>query len=381
VSGEASSVVIDGLVKRYGSVTAVDRVSLTVGAGKTVVLLGESGCGKTSILRCVAGLEDVDGGTIRIGDELVADGRRQVPAESRRIGMVFQDYALWPHMTAVRNVAFAAQRKSVGRAARDRAGTQARELLATVGLHGLYDRLPSQLSGGQQQRVAVARAIAGDVRVLLMDEPLSALDQSQREDLRLELRGHIQRSGLACLYVTHDQQEALAMADELVVMQRGHFMERGDPTECYERPHTAFGAEFLGARNVVTGTVVESGAQGHVARVEGQDVVFTAPSGPIAVGTSVELRWRPSDILVGESASGTSTGVNRWPGRVVREVYLGGVYELALDGLGVQLRARCPYRVPVGDGTFSIAPDRVLGYARTGDTAVEEPAALAELNA
>jgi len=379
---KASNVVIDGLVKRYGSVTAVNEVSLTVGAGKTVVLLGQSGCGKTSILRCVAGLEEVDAGTIRIGDEVVADGRRQMPSESRHIGMVFQDYALWPHMSAVKNVSFAARRKGDGRISRERAAAQAKALLATVGLHGLFDRLPSQLSGGQQQRVAVARAIAGDVRVLLMDEPLSALDQSQREDLRLELRGHIQRSGLACLYVTHDQQEALAMADVLVVMHSGQIMEMGDPTACYERPRTAFGAEFLGARNVVRGTVVESGREHHVAMVADNQVTFTAPAGPLRVGSSVELRWRPADILVGSALSNAaSSNVNRWHGETIRSLYLGGVYELAVRGLGGELRGRCAERVPVGETTFSVDPERILGYAPDPQTSVDEPTPLAEVNA
>jgi iron(III) transport system ATP-binding protein len=325
-----------GLTKRFGTFTAVSNASLTLAAGKTLVLLGESGSGKTTVLRCVAGLENASSGTIRLGGAVVDDGRRQVPPEQRRIGMVFQSYALWPQMSALENVVFAGLRNRRGAAARREARAQAEQLLDTVGLKTMKDRLPSQLSGGQQQRVALARALAGDVRLLLMDEPLSALDQALREELRLGLRAQIRRSGLACLYVTHDQEEALAMADELIVMRAGVIEERGDPRAIYERPATSFGANFLGAKNLARGEVVQIGQPFSVARV-GSDLVSFSAVDPIRVGDGVELRWRREHTRLG--LAGSEGQPNQWPARVSSAVYLGHRWEVGLDCLGTLTRA------------------------------------------
>jgi iron(III) transport system ATP-binding protein len=353
----APVVEVRNLVKRFGSLAAVNNVSLTLEAGKTLVLLGESGSGKTTVLRCVAGLENASSGTILLGGAVVDDGERTVAPESRRLGMVFQSYALWPQMTAVENVQFAGIREQKGSAARAAARGQADQLLESVGLATMKDRLPSQLSGGQQQRVALARALAGDVRLLLMDEPLSALDQALREELRLGLRAQIRNSGLACLYVTHDQEEALAMADELIVMRSGVIEERGDPRAIYERPATSFGAGFLGAKNVVRGKVVKAGAPLCVAEVAGEKISFS-PVDSLAVGEEVELRWRREHMRFTESAD----PVNRWPARLTSAVYLGHRWEVGLKCLGVGMRAWNESEIS-GVVSVQVPPMLVLGYA------------------
>jgi ABC-type Fe3+/spermidine/putrescine transport system ATPase subunit len=360
------AVEIRHLVKRFkgrGSddFVAVNDVSLTVLPGQTVVLLGESGCGKTTTLRCLAGLESATNGDIRIDGVVVDDGVQQTPPESRRVGMVFQNYALWPHMSALKNVAFAGQRGFRGRKVSASSREQAADLLKTVGLSDKMGRLPGQLSGGQQQRVALARALAGDVRLLLMDEPLSALDQSLREGLRLELRTQIKRSGLACVYVTHDQQEALAMADVLVVMRAGRIEEIGDPQDIYENPRTAFGAAFLGAKNTVNAVVTRSGADFHEAEVLGDIVRFKTTGWTPSAGDHVELRWHPEhvDILLVDGDGIAKP--NCWSGIVERSVYAGYTWEVSLTALGTSWRA-WSRRQPLGQVSVSVQPEHISGY-------------------
>jgi iron(III) transport system ATP-binding protein len=360
------AVEIHNLVKRYkgrGSddFLAVNDVSLTVLPGQTVVLLGESGCGKTTTLRCLAGLEAATAGQIHIDGALVDDGRRQTPPEARRVGMVFQNYALWPHMSALKNVAFAGQREFRGRGVSASSREQAVDLLKTVGLSDKADRLPGQLSGGQQQRVALARALAGDVRLLLMDEPLSALDQSLREGLRLELRAQIKRSGLACVYVTHDQQEALAMADVLVVMRAGRIEEIGNPQDIYENPRTAFGAGFLGAKNTAKGVVRTSGTDFHDADVDGNLVRFKTTGWTPSVGDSVELRWHPEHVNIHFTENDDTTKLNRWSAVVERTVYAGHTWEVCLTALGASWRAWAQAK-PVGQISVSVQPEHISGY-------------------
>jgi iron(III) transport system ATP-binding protein len=356
---------ISRLTKSFGNFDAVKEVSLKLEAGKTLVLLGESGSGKTTVLRCVAGLERATRGTIRLGGTVVDDGTRQVPPESRRVGMVFQSYALWPQMTALENVVFAGTRDRKGAAVKREVLAQAEALLETVGLAGLKGRLPAQLSGGQQQRVALARALAGDVRLLLMDEPLSALDQALREELRLGLRAQIQRSGLACLYVTHDQEEALAMADELIVMRDGIIEEHGHPREIFERPATAFGAGFLGAKNSVLAKVIQVAQPYATARV-GADTITFSPVDQLGVGDSVELRWRREHTRLAPAAD--SRAPNQWPAQVTSAVYLGHRWEVGLNCLGVPIRAWSESEG--SDITVAhVLPQRLLGYRPRNESA------------
>lgn len=236
------------VVKRYGSATAVDRISFAIAKGELVTFLGPSGCGKTTSLRLIAGLELPSAGQVKIAGRDVS----RDPASERNVGMVFQSYALFPHMTVLDNVAYGPTIRGVAKAeARDRA----RAILDQVGLGGLEARLPSELSGGQQQRVAVARAIVQQPDVLLFDEPLSNVDAKLRRKVRAEIRDLQQRFGLTAVYVTHDQEEALAVSDRIVVMKMGQIAQIGTPAELYERPASSFVADFIGDANLIEGRV------------------------------------------------------------------------------------------------------------------------------
>jgi putative spermidine/putrescine transport system ATP-binding protein len=242
---------LDALVKRYGAQAAVDGVSLDVARGECIALLGPSGCGKTTTLRLVAGFITPDSGRILVGGRAV----ERDPPHRRQIGMVFQNYALFPHLTAAGNVAFGLEMRNSGRAERDARVTEA---LATVGLAQLADRYPARMSGGQQQRVALARALVIRPELLLLDEPLSNLDAGLRVEMREEIARLRNAAGITTLFVTHDQEEALALADRVAVMDRGRIVEAAPPDELTERPRHLFTARFLGARSVLQG-VAEAG--------------------------------------------------------------------------------------------------------------------------
>lgn len=236
------------VVKRYGTTTAVDRINFTISKGELVTFLGPSGCGKTTSLRLIAGLELPSAGQVKIAGRDVS----REPASERNVGMVFQSYALFPHMTVLDNVAYGPKIRGVAKA---KAQTTAKEILEQVGLAGLDGRLPSELSGGQQQRVAVARAIVQQPDVLLFDEPLSNVDAKLRRKVRAEIRDLQQRFGLTAVYVTHDQEEALAVSDRIVVMNMGKIAQMGTPNELYERPSSTFVADFIGDANLISGEV------------------------------------------------------------------------------------------------------------------------------
>src|SRR5262245_37148814 len=268
---------VEGLTKTFRAnkdvVTSVVGIDFKVPAGEMVTLLGPSGCGKTTTLRCVAGLEKPDEGRITIGERAVVNvaARVFVPPHQRNLGMVFQSYAIWPHMTVLENVAYALEGKRMSRAERRRL---AMEALATVKLADLADRPAPRLSGGQQQRVAIARAIVGKPQVLLFDEPLSNLDAKLRVEMRSELRRIQRQIGLSSIYVTHDQAEALAVSDWIMVMKDGRIVERGRPLDIYRYPRHVFTAQFLGTTNLIAG-IVES-----IDEVAGRLKVVTA-LGPI----------------------------------------------------------------------------------------------------
>ncbi len=252
-------VVFDKVTKRYGSnVTAVDQISLDFPAGTLVTLLGPSGCGKTTTLRMIAGLEMASSGRIFIGDDDVT----RLPATARDVSMVFQSYALFPHMTVLQNVSYGLQ---VSGFSKDVVATKANDVLKQLGLGVLSARYPNELSGGQQQRVAVARAIVLEPRVLLFDEPLSNLDAKLRRYVRQEIRDLQQSLGLTVVYVTHDQEEALAVSDTVVVMSNATIAQKGSPRELHDRPRTRFVADFIGGANVLPCEVVS--VQGEQATV------------------------------------------------------------------------------------------------------------------
>ena len=307
-AGRPAAVEFRGVTKRYGDVVAVNRVSFTIERATLVTLLGPSGCGKTTTLRLIAGLELATEGEVRIGGRDVT--RR--PATERNVSMVFQSYALFPHMTVLENVAYG---PVVTGASRARAHEQAREKLALVGLQGLDARLPSELSGGQQQRVAVARALVLEPEVLCFDEPLSNLDAKLRRRVREDIRELQQRLGLTVAYVTHDQQEALAVSDRIIVMDHAAIAQSGTPRELYEAPVSLFVADFVGDSNLVDAELTTRNGVGRV-RVGGVELTLP-PRG--AVPGPVKVAVRPESLRL-------STAPPAGPaleGRIAKAAYLG----------------------------------------------------------
>ncbi|HEY4202760.1 MAG TPA: ABC transporter ATP-binding protein [Devosiaceae bacterium] len=320
------------MVKKYGNVTAVDGIDLTIGDGELVVLLGPSGCGKTTTLRCIAGLEDISDGEIVMGDKIASSGKFALPPEKREIGMVFQSYAIWPHMSVADNVAFGLNLKRLPQ-------NEIKERVATaldlVGLTAFKDRGTSQISGGQQQRVALARAIVMEPKVLLFDEPLSNLDAKLRERMRFELRQLQKRLGITAIYVTHDQQEAMAIADRIVLMNGGKIAQIGSPEELYQRPVTHFGAEFVGLANIIKGEVIETGVQTLVKLDTGR-LIATTQNG-FAPGARVEAVFRPENVEILAQPSGDT---NVYEAEVTSCYYLGNISDVFLTAGGVPVRAQ-----------------------------------------
>src|ERR1700756_1989224 len=245
-----ASVELRGLTKRYGEVAVVDEVSLTIEHGRLVCLLGPSGCGKTTTLRLIAGFIEPSAGEIRVGDQLISSPARTLPPERRNMSMIFQSYALWPHMTVAENVSYGLKLRKLDRAPPDR---KLAAILNTTHLSGLADRYPGELSGGQQQRVALARALIVEPETLLLDEPLSNLDANLREEMRFEIRRLHDQYRYTTVYVTHDQSEAMTTADLIAVMNAGKIDQLGTPEDIYERPQSEFVARFIGSSNVIKG--------------------------------------------------------------------------------------------------------------------------------
>lgn len=258
---------IINVVKRFGKTVAVDHVSFKVEEGEVVSLLGPSGCGKTTLLRCVAGLEDIDEGEIFLGGKLVTSPSKRVfvPPEKRRLGLVFQSYALWPNMTVYKNIAYGLEIRGFPKQEIER---RVKAVLELVGLEGLEQRYPYQLSGGQQQRVALARSLVYDPEVLLLDEPLSNLDLKIREKMREEIRQILKRTGITAIYVTHDQEEAFAISDRVIIMNRGRIVQEGRPEDIYEHPADPFVAEFIGRSNILEAQVKKVDADRRIVIVE-----------------------------------------------------------------------------------------------------------------
>jgi iron(III) transport system ATP-binding protein len=311
---------IAGLVKRHGKVAAVDRIDLEVSSGELVVLLGPSGCGKTTTLRCIAGLEDASAGEIWIGDELVSSVSRQVPTEQRSIGMVFQSYALWPHMTVAENLAFGLKLQRVGR---DAIRARVDEALDLVGMTGYGGRNAGELSGGQQQRVALARAVVLEPKILLFDEPLSNLDAKMRERMRVEIRQLQKRLGITAIYVTHDQQEAMVIADRIVLMRAGQIVQIGAPRAIYHEPVSRFAAEFIGSANIIAGRLVGE----RRIDIGGATLVAGRTDGH-ATGAAVEIVLRPEHIVMTRGGQG---GANALTGRISNVIFLGNMGEIEVE--------------------------------------------------
>jgi putative spermidine/putrescine transport system ATP-binding protein len=343
----AVEVRLEGLSRHYGPVVALDRLDLTIEPGQLVALLGPSGCGKTTTLRLLAGLEDADDGRVIVAGRDIT----HVPANKRDMGMVFQAYSLFPHMTVRQNVAFGLRLRRVGAAERDQ---RAMDMLELVGLAEQASRYPHQLSGGQQQRVALARALAIEPQVLLLDEPLSALDAKVRAQLRDEIRRIQLEVGITTLFVTHDQEEALAIADRVGVMREGHLEQLAPPTEVYSRPATSFVAEFVGLTNRLSGEV-----RGGSVMVRGRTLPLVERETPD--GQVVAL-VRPEAVTL---ASHDAPESGPLVGTVIAVTFLGATSRVTVD-LGdttvlAQLTTADATALPAGSRVaLTIRPDPVL---------------------
>ncbi|GAB2178586.1 ABC transporter ATP-binding protein [Dongia sp. agr-C8] len=323
-----STVEVVGCTKRYGTVAALDEVSLKFKEGELFGLLGPSGSGKTTLLRAIAGFIDLDHGQVLLDGEDI----RPVPVHKRDIGMVFQNYALFPHMTVFDNVAFGL---SVRKVPAGEIKGRVDEILGLVRLGGLQERKPKQLSGGQQQRVALARALVTRPKVLLLDEPLGALDKHLREEMQVELRRIQREVGITTLFVTHDQEEAMTLCDRIAIMNQGQIVQLGPPLEVYEHPINRFAAGFLGVANFLEGRVASiSGSEARIDLKLGGEAL--APAGGYRAGDAALLAVRPEKIGV---EPGSAVGVNRLSGTVIGAVFSG---------------SSTTYRVQVGDQVVSV---------------------------
>ncbi|RMG99803.1 MAG: ABC transporter ATP-binding protein [Chloroflexi bacterium] len=317
------------LYKSFGDTAVIRNVSFSLEAGQILALLGPSGCGKTTTLRLIAGFEHLDQGEIEIAGTVVADGRFHMPPEKRRVGMVFQDYAIFPHLSVMENVAF-----GLGKTAKDL--ERARYLLALVGLAGLEKQMPHELSGGQQQRVALARALALEPAVLLLDEPFSNLDTSLRAQVRQEVRDLLRQAQATAIFVTHDQEEALFLGDQVAVMRDGRIEQMGTPEEIFHQPQTRFVAEFLGQTDFVPGVVRTTG-------IETPLGILPQPV-PLPPGTAVEVGVRADDVQLRPAENGN--------GRILSRRFIGiaHIYQIALNN-GQKIQSLQPHTVNLPQDT------------------------------
>jgi iron(III) transport system ATP-binding protein len=350
------------LTRRYGDVAAVDDLSLEVKPGELVALLGPSGCGKTTTLRLVAGFLAPEAGEIWVGDRCLSSARTVVPPERRRMAMIFQSYALWPHMTVAQNVGYGLRFKGeLSRADRQRRVT---EMLRVVQLAGYEARYPGELSGGQQQRVAVARALVVEPEILLLDEPLSNLDANLREEMRFEIRRLHEKFGITTLYVTHDQAEAMVISDRIAVLERGRVVQLGTADEVFLAPRTRFVAEFIGRTNLLDGIAMGPDLVAH-GRLR-----LRVGGGTLVPGARVAVSIRPHDIALGDAPP----GANALRGTVQRASFLGdGVdYQVQVADSDVVLRVAAPVspRWRAGESvSLSIDPAACIALAASEERA------------
>ncbi len=317
-----------------GTVRAVHRISFEVPEGKFFTLLGPSGCGKTTTLRCIAGLERPDRGTIHLGGRVLSDEHYFRPPSEREIGMVFQSYAIWPHMSVYENVAFPikyGRKKVPSGQVKERVKT----VLDTVQLTGLEKRDASRLSGGQQQRLALARAVIQEPEILLLDEPLCNLDAQLREQMRVELKLFLRRLGITAVYVTHDQVEALSLSDLIAVINQGELVQLGSPRDIYERPVNKFVAEFIGTMNFIPGEVAALDHEKNLCTVLTKGIhqkrLIARMSGKTAaLGQEVIVGVRPEDVRVSLNENGLEGQANTWPALVEYATFLGNSIDCLL---------------------------------------------------
>jgi iron(III) transport system ATP-binding protein len=351
-----ASVELRNLVKRYGAIPVVDDVSLRIEHGLLVCLLGPSGCGKTTTLRLIAGFIEPSEGEIRVGDRTVSSPARTLPPEQRNMSMIFQSYALWPHMTVTENVAYGLTlRKIEKNVIRQKVAA----ILATTRLEPLADRYPGELSGGQQQRVALARALIVEPETLLLDEPLSNLDANLREEMRFEVRRLHDEYRYTTVYVTHDQSEAMTTADLICVMNHGKIEQAGSPEDIYYRPRSEFVARFIGSSNVVRGKGLAEN------RVEIGGVPLRCVGAAPAVGQETPVSVRQHDIALMTSAPASAENVV--PATVIRQVFLGNSRDYMVElpgGAQVRVLTQAEQSVPPGSAVWlHMPPERCRALA------------------
>ena len=311
---DVTKVTIDvrNVIKRYGDFTALQKISMSISDNEFFTLLGPSGCGKTTLLRMIAGFEDVTEGDIFLSGEEIAS----LPPNRRPVNTVFQNYALFPHMTVLENIGFGLEMRG---SSRKDAETRAGEMLELVQLSSFAKRKPSQLSGGQQQRVALARALAPSPKVLLLDEPLSALDLKLRQSMQVELKQIQRETGITFIFVTHDQEEALTMSDRIAVMNAGELQQLGSPREIYEQPQNMFVADFIGDSNLLS-VSIDSVAEGLMrCNIGGRHFLIIDEASAVEVGDKVHLSVRPERLLLSDEAAET----NSLKGTVLHSIYKG----------------------------------------------------------
>jgi iron(III) transport system ATP-binding protein len=347
-----------GLTKRFTDTAAVDDFNLEIGDGEFVSLLGPSGCGKTTTLRLLAGFLQPDGGEIRVDGKVISSPSLLVPPERRNMSMIFQSYAVWPHMTVAQNVAYGLKFKKLTKQESDAKVTK---VLGVVHLADLKDRYSAELSGGQQQRVALARALVVEPQILLMDEPLSNLDANLREEMRFEIRRLHEEFKITTVYVTHDQAEAMATSDRIAVLDRGRLIQVGKPGEIFDRPRTRFVAEFVGKANILTGRL---DGDGQLSLADGIKIRVNAEGGGLPSG-EVSVCVRPHNItLVADQTAARNLadqGYNLFAGTIRRSIYFGDAVDYTIDlpsGASLRVIAPAAQRFESGQAIYAAAhPD------------------------
>jgi iron(III) transport system ATP-binding protein len=343
-----ASVELRGLTKRFGQLSVVDDVSLVIDHGKLVCLLGPSGCGKTTTLRLIAGFLEPSSGEIRVGERIVSSKDKTLPPEQRKMSMIFQSYALWPHMTVTDNITYGLR---VRKLPRDAIAKKLRAILATTKLEPLAQRYPGELSGGQQQRVALARALIVEPETLLLDEPLSNLDANLREEMRFEIRRLHDQYRYTTVYVTHDQSEAMTTADLIAVMNGGRIDQLGSPEDIYDRPQSEFVARFIGAANVIKGTARDAN---HLAFA---NTTLEVVGASLTAGQSAAVAIRQHDIQLATQPPQDSQNV--LPARVLRQVFLGATRDYLVevaDGTSLRIVTSPDNLVAEGNEVWLILP-------------------------
>ena len=351
-----AAVELRNLTKTYGDNAVVDDVSIHIAHGSLVCLLGPSGCGKTTTLRLIAGFVEPTIGEIHVGDRLVSSPARTVPPERRNMSMIFQSYALWPHMTVTENIAYGLKLRKLDRAT---IAQKLKAILATTRLEPLANRYPGELSGGQQQRVALARALIVEPETLLLDEPLSNLDANLREEMRFEVRRLHDEYRYTTVYVTHDQSEAMTTADLIAVMNAGRIEQAGTPEEIYDRPRSEFVARFIGAANVMKGKALDAD---HIALA---GISLRCTGDPLAPGSQAAIAIRQHEIAL--SATQPAQSDNVVSATVARQVFLGNSRDYMVElADGAQLRVTAPPSEVIAQGSpvwLRLPPERCRALA------------------